>query len=225
MDSHLILQPTNALAESLSKPPERLAVALAILQQGTREISPLELPLWQRALSCYHPEDIETAIEEFMQTANREQARGMVLGDLLTLVRRNAEKRWAHGEELQRQAERTRWKQEFEQQSQEDRAWIIAEWARLREQVAVAANTRRMHALPPDWAEREQAEQERKERFRREFAERMQAASLLVVAPEEEQAMIRHAVEAHQLTHAPDCLCRKLPVVANNHPIRKDCAS
>jgi hypothetical protein len=60
---------------------------------------------WTQALSKFRPDDVEEAMRRFAVTATREEARGVVLGDIVALVKQVANDRARAEESTRRQQE------------------------------------------------------------------------------------------------------------------------
>lgn len=120
----------NGLQILSEQPPELVALLLVGFQTMTRKMPEHEIVLWKASLEKYRLCDVRDAMREFVESATREDARGVVLADLLAVIRRRAN-------ETHDMVERERKEQEHaDLEAARDRGETMT-WAEVKQRIAI----------------------------------------------------------------------------------------
>lgn len=89
-------------------------------QSETREMTREGISIWKAKLSEFKWWEVRDAMSEFIATAKREEARGVVLGDLLALIHKARSERARKADEGSTQDKMAKWEAEMRADMQAD---------------------------------------------------------------------------------------------------------
>lgn len=120
MDDYLQRNREPIEFEPTRSEPTEMDKLLAAFQLETRELAAESLVIWKATLARYPIEEVREAIVQFIQTKTREEARGVVVGDVLKLIDQNRERKYRLESQGESARKMEQWRREMEDSMRSD---------------------------------------------------------------------------------------------------------